>query len=406
MESTARTRRLQFRASQILTLPAIALALVAVPAVVSAATKPTTTTPTTTTTTPATATTPTATTTTPTTTTTTPAKTPVVMHWNKAVRIEPAQLGGLSSVSCPATNLCATVDQSGHVIVSNNARGGASSWKRSHIDGNVPLTGISCPTTSLCVAVDQNGNVITSVKPTGGASAWAKPVKIDTATSPGGGSVGLTGIACPTTTLCVAVDGATKGDVLVSTQPTGGAHAWTSTTIATGPLTSVACASSTLCVAAGDQHYVSDQPAGGTAAWKGTGTQLGGGVFSGIACPSITVCVGVGYSDSSTGVATGTTTPHGSARSWKTVDVEAVPPVPGESLLGAIGCATTTVCVALDGQDNAYTTTAPVGGVWSGATPIRPKSAATSSALSCIPTLCVVVDSAGVETTGIVKTTT
>jgi hypothetical protein len=309
-------------------------------------------------------------------------------------------------VSCPASNLCAAVDQSGDVVVSDNARGGVSSWKRFHIDGTVPLTGISCPTITLCVAVDQNGNVITSIKPTGGASAWSKPAKIDSATAALGGSVGLTGIDCPTTTLCVAVDGATKGNVIASTRPTGGAHAWAPATIATGPLTSITCASATLCVAAGDQHYISEEPAGGTAAWKGTGTQLGGGVFSAISCPASTLCVGVGFGDSSTGVATATSTPMGGARSWKTVDVEAIPPVPGESLLGAIGCPTTSVCVAVDGTDNAYTTTAPVGGTWSPATPIRPSSAATSSAMSCIATLCVVVDSAGVETTGIVRATT
>jgi hypothetical protein len=398
-QSTARTRPLQARAFKILSLPAIALALVlglvALPAVVSAATTPTTTTATST-----------STTSTTTTTTTTPAKAPVVIHWNKDVRIEAAKLGGLSAVSCPATNLCAAVDQSGDVVVSNNARGGASSWKLAHVDGTVPLTGISCPTITLCVAVDQNGNVITSIKPTGGASAWSKPVKIDSATLSLGGSVGLTGIDCPTPTLCVAVDGAAKGNVIVSTQPTGGAHAWASATIATGPLTSIDCASATLCVAAGDQHYISAQPAGGAAAWKATGTQLGGGVFSAISCPATTLCIGVGYGNSSTGVATATATPTAGARTWKTVDVEAVPPVPGESLLGAVGCPTTSVCVAVDGTDNAYTTTAPVGGAWSGATPIRQDSAATSSALSCIPTLCVVVDSAGVETTGIVRATT
>jgi hypothetical protein len=201
----------------------------------------------------------------------------------------------------------------------------------------------------------------------------------------------------------VAVDGGAKGSVLVSTDPAGGAHTWIGSPIATGPLLSISCPTSTFCVAGGDQHYVSTNPAGGAKAWKGTGTQLGGGVFSAIDCPTVAMCVGVGYGNSSTGLATATVTPKGPARRWKTIDVEAIPPVPGEGLLDAVSCLTTTACVALDGQDNAYTTATPVGGAWSGATPIRPQSASTTSALSCVTTLCVAVDSAGVETTGILK---
>jgi hypothetical protein len=397
VEPDARNKPLQFRASKILILPAILLALVSLPAIVLAATTPTTTTTTTPTTT-----TPTTTTTTPTTTTPKPA---VVMRWNKAVRIEPAANGGVSAVSCASTALCVAVDQTGHVITTTKPKGGNGSWKPAvKVDGKNTLTGVSCPTTKLCVAIDQQGYVVTSIKPTGGAAAWSKPVKVDAAAATGGGDVGLTGISCPSATLCVVVDGATKGNVLVSTAPTGGAHAWTSKTIGTGPLTSVSCPSVTMCVAAGDQHYVSLDPAAAAASvWKGTGTQLGGGAFSAISCPTTAMCLGVGFGNTSTGLATATSTPHGSATSWKTVDVEAIPPAPGEGLLDAVGCPTASVCVALDGYDNFYTTTTPVGGVWSGSAPIRPDSAANASAIACLTTMCVAVDSAGVETTGLVR---
>jgi hypothetical protein len=294
------------------------------------------------------------------------------------------------------------VDESGDVVTTTNPAG--TNWSGPvHVDAVAALTGVSCPTTGFCAAVDANGDVLTSVAPTHGSGAWSKPVKIDAVAAPGGGDVGLTGISCPTATLCVAVDGAAKGNLLVSTDPAGGAHSWTSATIGTGPLMAVSCATATLCVAAGDQHYVSADPGGGASAWKGTGTQLGGGVFSAVDCPVVTLCMGVGYGNTSTGLATGTTDPRGTKR-WKTVDVEAVPPVPGEGLLDSVSCPSATLCVAIDGQDNAYATTpTPVGAAWSGATAIRPKSASISSAISCVPTLCVAVDSAGVETTGTVR---
>jgi hypothetical protein len=298
------------------------------------------------------------------------------------------------------TVLCVAVDESGQVVTTVKPAGGSGSWSRPFtIDSKTPLTGVSCPTTTFCVAVDQNGSVLTSTAPTHGPHAWSKPAKIDTATAPGGGSVGLSGISCPTVSMCVAVDGAAKGDVLVSTNPTGGARSWVSATIATGPLLSISCASPTFCVAAGDQHYYSTNPTAGATAWKATGGQLGGGVFSAITCPSITLCVAVGYGNTSTGLATAATAPKGGPTHWTTVDVEAIPPVPGEGLLDGVGCASATLCVTVDGQDNAYTTNQPYGGPWSAAAPVRPQSAAYTTAISCVPSLCVVVDSAGVAAT-------
>jgi hypothetical protein len=293
-------------------------------------------------------------------------------------------------------------DEDGNVVTTTSPlRGG---WRPAvRVDRYASLTGISCPTTTLCVAVDSIGNVTFSTRPTAGASAWARPTRIDTTAAPGGGYAGLTGVSCPTATLCVAVDGATKGAVDVTTDPAGGAKTWKTTPIATGPLTSIACASATLCVAAGDQHYVSTSPVGGVTAWKGTGTQVGAGVFSAISCPALTLCVGVGYGNSSIGLATGTATPKGDASAWKTVDVAAVPPVPGQGLLDAIGCPTITLCVAVDTLDNAYISAAPAAGTWSAAAAIRPGSASDANAISCTATFCVVVDSAGVQTTGVVS---
>ena len=72
------------------------------------------------------------------------------------------------------------------------------------IDSQAPYTNpaslsdLSCPSTSLCVATDSAGNVATSTNPTGGASAWTT-TRVDDAYA-------VHGISCPTTSLCVATD--------------------------------------------------------------------------------------------------------------------------------------------------------------------------------------------------------
>src|SRR5689334_2252863 len=73
------------------------------------------------------------------------------------------------------------------------------------------LQGVSCPTVSLCLAFDQPGDVVTSTNPTGGTSAWAwnnvagsNLVSADQYT---------TAASCPSPSLCVLVAG---GNVLTS----------------------------------------------------------------------------------------------------------------------------------------------------------------------------------------------
>jgi hypothetical protein len=109
--------------------------------------------------------------------------------------------------------------------------------------GNV-VTGLSCPSTSLCVGVDDVGNVLTATNPTGGLGAWTL-----TSVHPSNSGNGLSAVSCPSTTLCVAVD--VNGDVLTSTDPTG-AETWTVTRVDKSEyptIEAIACPSTTLCIA-------------------------------------------------------------------------------------------------------------------------------------------------------------
>src|SRR5208283_1338069 len=80
------------------------------------------------------------------------------------------------------------------------ADGAGLSWTAPAAIDNQPtphvaaLNAVACASTSLCVAVDNGGKVATSTNPTGGASAWSL-ASVD-------GTNVLQSVSCPTTSLC------------------------------------------------------------------------------------------------------------------------------------------------------------------------------------------------------------
>jgi len=104
----------------------------------------------------------------------------------------------------------------------------------------------------LCVAVDESGNVISSTNPSGGSSAWKVTNLI------GGGGLYdpysiQASVSCPTSGLCIAVgnDDNARGFAIKSAKPTGDQSAWSRTAqIGGSVLSGVSCPSgSNLCVA-------------------------------------------------------------------------------------------------------------------------------------------------------------
>ena len=111
---------------------------------------------------------------------------------------------------------------------------GDSAWADSPLTWSGPegvdsdiLYGVSCATASMCVAVDAGGNVLSTTNPTGGASAWSAPANIS-------GFYILDAVSCPTTTFCATGDD--HAHAWTSTNPTGGAGAWTSAPMQSGPV--------------------------------------------------------------------------------------------------------------------------------------------------------------------------
>ncbi len=109
------------------------------------------------------------------------------------------------------------------------------------------LSGISCPTDSLCVAVGALNTLAFSQAPTLGAAAWhvvnppypVGPGKTCVSGAPHCFEPGgrLHAISCASQSLCVAVS--YEGFIYVSTAPTGGADDWrrSSSTKASAPPT-------------------------------------------------------------------------------------------------------------------------------------------------------------------------
>ncbi len=203
--------------------------------------------------------------------------------------------GPFQSISCPSRKLCVgTVftGGGGGILTTTSPTGPGWEWKRIDENGryvNFGASGIACPSTHLCVATDAGGNIFTSTDPA--RRRW-KSGRL-----PGIGPRDLTGVdlaslSCPSVHLCVSVVG--PRTVALSTNPAGGAHTWRTngppSTYWTGRLT---CASARLCVAAlGDLVFATPHPAGGAALWRSSYLDQGYNPLTAIACPSDQLCVG------------------------------------------------------------------------------------------------------------------
>lgn len=193
--------------------------------------------------------------------------------------------GALYSVSCASESLCVAVGALDTVASSRSPSGGAAGWQVSYPLYAEPDKGcleegisaekcreprgaidaVSCPSEGLCVAVGKEGSIYASTDPAGGAGAWS----IGTT---GDGSPHLTSVSCPSESLCVAVSGErgpAAGRIVTSTDPAAGQ--WQTAQLPGAPdLRAVSCSGTALCVAGsvGGKIFVSTNPTGGASAWR------------------------------------------------------------------------------------------------------------------------------------------
>lgn len=270
-------------------------------------------------------------------------------------------------IDCPSPTLCVAVDEDGNVLTSTSPAG---AWSAASISGT-KLSSVSCSSSSLCVAVSSGvcgpGNVCptviettlyTSTNPTGGAAAW-------TPTTINGANDYLGAVAC-TTGLCAALD--IEGRIITSTDPTGGTSAWNVADVQGSSnlfISAIDCPSSTLCVAVGSEPHnlgggffvqenvvlTASDPTAGVAAW--TKSYIGFRSFiRAVSCPTTTFCLAVdkyGYAWSSGD-------PTGGQAAWKESFID-----PSEELTD-VSCATASFCAAVDQGGGVLTSTEPTGG--------------------------------------------
>lgn len=270
----------------------------------------------------------------------------------------------LSAVSCPNASLCVAGDARGDILTSSDPAAGPGSWRIARVDDKLivgpfdeGIVALACPSASLCVGADGSGDVLTSTNPSGGASAWKlTPLESGHSPAPLALASGLTSISCPSVSFCVAAD--RRGDALASTDPTGGASKWRSVNVDPKPgilgITSVSCPTRSFCVAVDSSGNVvtSTDPTGGASAWK-LHAVYGSSALYGVSCASTSLCVAV---DGTAVVVS--TDPTGGSSTWQRATVEQ-----GDLYrLNAVSCPSASMCVAVDQEGNVVTSTDPAGG--------------------------------------------
>jgi hypothetical protein len=293
----------------------------------------------------------------------------------------------LSGVSCPTDSLCVAVGGLDTLAFSQTPTARAAKWHfvnppypigpgKTCVEGEPHcyepggrLNAVSCASQSLCVAVSYEGFIYVSTDPTGGAGAWS-PTVINEAHA--GSATHLTAVSCPSASFCVAVSGGykTSGKVLTSTNPTGGQ--WQKTQLGSSlDLRGVSCGTPSLCVAVAREGriFVSTNPTGGASAWKEAGTPGGPGDLEGVACVSTLLCA----AGNLTGNILTSTHPADGAGTWRQANTG------GSVQITGVSCPTAGRCVAVDNNGDVLTSTDPTGGAgsWSfkNLVPFRPTEA-------------------------------
>jgi hypothetical protein len=222
----------------------------------------------------------------------------------------------LDALACPSAGECVAVDHNGRVLTTMNLSGGAKTWTSADLDDNNFLTAIACPSSSECVATDNTGSVLSSGDVPAGFGTWSVAADADPSTttfqSDNAGPTLMRGISCPLVSLCVAVDAA--GNQIASTDPTGPPATWVLSHIDTNsthgcsgggiacqsPLMGIACPSISLCAAVDFAANVLETGTPLTAApWSSE--PAGGAGFSSlwnVSCPTTSFCASAdGYGE-------------------------------------------------------------------------------------------------------------
>jgi hypothetical protein len=267
---------------------------------------------------------------------------PAAGRWRRA------QAPGLLDVTCADASLCVGVTQGGPLAVSRAPDTGR--WQNAIVEGSSDVLGLACPTSTECVAIDNAGKILSSADPGTGAAAW-RALNFGIGVFGSEDEPGNSGdIVCPSASLCVTGD---NGEILVSRNPLGSSSAWHSTNGLDDEDNSVAaisCPSAAFCMAldaeedGGGQVLVSSAPSSNAHAWIRSTWPAGN--LGPVACASSTLCI-VG-SGSTLYV---TTDPGATAPSWN--------PIHLPKAVVSLACPGVGLCVGTDSAHDVVSATQP-----------------------------------------------
>src|SRR4051794_33703292 len=99
-------------------------------------------------------------------------------------------------------------------------------------------------------------------------------------------------------------------------------------------------------------------PGAGAATWKKAGKVNQPSGVNALTCPAANLCLAAGYASISV-----TSTPAGSAKSWKRQAVDnTIGPDGQPSMIESVGCVSATACVAGDSSQNGFFSASPLAG--------------------------------------------
>ncbi len=278
-------------------------------------------------------------------------------------------VGALSGVACPSSLSCVAVGDSQYgagpppnpgtyILTTSN---GGSTWNPRPVPTG--LSAVSCSSTMACVAVGGPGGA----GPANGKQAFGATIE---ATSDGGivwkgeqapsAASTLDGVACPSTSTCVAVGQSQRPTTGVALLTKDGGTVWKPESLAprTAALIGVVCTGTTFCVAVGTDkrdNAIAEVSSDGGAKWTDHRIPLSpGNLPAGLACASASDCI----------VVTGTTQNMESVNGGVTWTTIALPIGAAPSM---VSCADASICWSVgpaDGTDPRIFMRAGKGAPW------------------------------------------
>jgi hypothetical protein len=268
---------------------------------------------------------------------------------------------GMQAVSCATGKLCMSVgnyEASGSTFDSLGERWDGSEWVSQAMPNPATtyLAGVACPTSTFCIAVGDsavNGTLLSRAQVWKGLT-WSN----QTIPNPTGATRSyLTSISCRTALVCTAVGSYTKGSRQDTLVERWNGTAWSVQSspnrsgVHTSVLNAVSCATKTTCVAVGydlspSYTMLAEVWNGTTWSIKTTALPSGGkdGDLNSVSCPSATVCETMG--DYYNGTDTVSLDQAWDGTSFVSEAAAGVGGAVTTDLVG-VSCASTTVCNAV-----------------------------------------------------------